>query len=127
MRDLIDYRAEFPILEHTTYLINHSLAAMPVKAEERLAEYARMWKERGIRSWGEGWWEMPMTVGDQIGATVAEVAIAWILHQPGVTSAIVGSSNPERARSNGGAAEFHLDGEILQVIESLIPLGPGFS
>jgi len=67
------------------------------------------------------------TVGDQIGATVAEVAIAWILHQPGVTSAIVGSSNPERARSNGGAAEFHLDGEILQVIESLIPLGPGFS
>ena len=54
MRDLLDYRSEFPILEHTTYLINHSLAAMPAKAEERLAEYARMWKERGIRSWSEG-------------------------------------------------------------------------
>ena len=70
MRDLIDYRSEFPILEHTTYLINHSLAAMPAKAEERLAEYARMWKERGIRSWGEGWWTMPMTVGDQIGRII---------------------------------------------------------
>ena len=62
MRDLLDYRSEFPILEHTTYLINHSLAAMPAKAEERLAEYARMWKERGIRSWGEGWWDMPVTI-----------------------------------------------------------------
>ena len=66
MRDLLEYRSSFPILEHTTYLINHSLAAMPRRVEERLVEYARMWKERGIRSWGEGWWTMPMTVGDQI-------------------------------------------------------------
>ena len=29
-----------------------------------------MWKERGIRSWGEGWWTMPMTVGDQIGRII---------------------------------------------------------
>ena len=41
---------------------------MPAAAEERLLEYARMWRERGIRSWGEGWWNMPFTVGDQIGA-----------------------------------------------------------
>ena len=60
MRELIDYRSEFPILGQTTYLINHSLAAMPARAEERLAEYARMWKERGIRAWGEGWWQMPI-------------------------------------------------------------------
>ena len=38
MRELLDYRSEFPILEHTTYLINHSLGAMPARAEERLAE-----------------------------------------------------------------------------------------
>ena len=67
MRELLDYRTEFPILEQTTYLINHSLAAMPRRAEDRLAEYARMWAERGIRAWGEGWWTMPMTVGDQVG------------------------------------------------------------
>src|SRR5689334_1840845 len=65
--ELLDYRWEFPILGATTYLINHSLAAMPRQAEERLAEYARMWKERGIRSWAEGWWDMPITVGDQVG------------------------------------------------------------
>jgi kynureninase len=81
VRDLLDYRAEFPILEHTTYLINHSLAAMPAKAEERLAEYARMWRERGIRSWGEGWWTMPMTVGDQVGRIVGAPACSTVMHQ----------------------------------------------
>ena len=81
MRELLDYRSEFPILEHTTYLINHSLAAMPRRAEERLAEYARMWGERGIRSWAEGWWTMPMTVGDQIGRIVGAPAGTTVMHQ----------------------------------------------
>src|SRR6266508_1829695 len=64
--ELTAYRDRFPILGRTTYLINHSLGAMPAAAEERMLEYARTWKERGIRAWGEGWWEMPLTVGDQI-------------------------------------------------------------
>ncbi len=81
MRDLLEYRSAFPILEHTTYLINHSLAAMPARAEERLAEYARMWKERGIRSWGEGWWTMPMTVGDQVGRIIGGPPGTTVMHQ----------------------------------------------
>ena len=93
MRELLDYRSEFPILEHTTYLINHSLAAMPAKAEERLAEYARMWKERGIRSWGEGWWTMPMTVGDQIGRIIGGAPGTTVMHQNvAVAEAVVLSS-----------------------------------
>jgi len=79
--ELLDYRSEFPILEHTTYLINHSLAAMPAKVEERLAEYARMWRERGIRSWGEGWWTMPMSVGDQIGRIIGGPPGSTVMHQ----------------------------------------------
>src|SRR6185436_18693272 len=81
MRDLIAYRSEFPILGHTTYLINHSLAAMPAKAEKRLAEYARMWRERGIRSWGEGWWTMPLTVGDQVGRIIGAAPGTTVMHQ----------------------------------------------
>jgi kynureninase len=93
MRELVDYRSEFPILEHTTYLINHSLAAMPAKAEDRLAEYARMWKERGIRSWGEGWWTMPMTVGDQIGRIIGGAPGTTVMHQNvAVAEAVVLSS-----------------------------------
>jgi kynureninase len=81
MRELLDYRSEFPILEHTTYLINHSLGAMPARAEERLAEYARTWRERGIRAWAEGWWDLPLTVGDQIGRIIGGPAGSTVMHQ----------------------------------------------
>jgi kynureninase len=81
MRDLLDYRAEFPILEHTTYLASHTLGPMPRQAEERLAEYARMWAERGIRAWAEGWWEAPMRVGDQIGRIVGAPPGSTVMHQ----------------------------------------------
>lgn len=81
MRDLLDYRSEFPILADTTYLINHSLGAMPRGAEERLAEYARAWRERGVRAWGESWWELPLTVGDQVGRIVGAPAGTTVMHQ----------------------------------------------
>ena len=102
MRELLDYRSEFPILEHTTYLINHSLGAMPAKAEERLAEYARTWRDRGIRAWGEGWWDLPLTVGDQIGRIVGAPAGSTVMHQNvAIAEAVVLSCfqpSPERDR-----------------------------
>jgi kynureninase len=79
--DVSAYRERFPILADTTYLINHSLAAMPVAVEDRLAEYARMWKTRGIRSWGEGWWDLPLTVGDQVGRIVGAPRGTVCMHQ----------------------------------------------
>jgi len=75
------YRDRFPILDTCIYLINHSLAAMPAKAEDNLLEYARMWRERGIRSWGEGWWTMPMTVGDQIARILGGARGSVVMHQ----------------------------------------------
>src|SRR5215207_4590357 len=68
--ELLDYRERFPILAETTYLINHSLGAMPAAVAERVAEYARTWNARGVRAWEEGWWELPLTVGDQIGRLI---------------------------------------------------------
>jgi kynureninase len=81
MTDLLEYRDRFPILEHTTYLINHSLGAMPAAVEDRVAEYARTWAERGIRAWGEGWWTTPLTVGDQIGRIVGAPPGTICMHQ----------------------------------------------
>jgi kynureninase len=81
VRNSLDYRDRFPILRDCTYLINHSLAAMPAAAEERMLEYARMWRERGIRAWGEGWWEMPVTVGDQIGRIIGAPPGSTVMHQ----------------------------------------------
>src|SRR3954469_24829901 len=47
-----------------------------------------MWKERGIRSWGEGWWEMPLTVGDQVGRIVGAQPGTTCMHQ-NVTVAVM--------------------------------------
>jgi len=79
--DALEYRGRFPILAETTYLINHSLAAMPAAAEDRLAEYARMWGTRGIRAWGEGWWDMPLAVGDQVGRIIGARPGTTCMHQ----------------------------------------------
>ena len=76
---LLRWRAEFPILARSTYLVSNSLGAMPRSVPERLAEYARRWSEEGVRAWAGGWWEMPITVGDVIapliGASAGEVAM----------------------------------------------------
>lgn len=101
MPDLASYRDRFPILTDTTYLINHSLGAMPAAVEARLAEYTRTWKTRGVRAWGEGWWMMPMVVGDQIGRIVGAPPGSTVMHQNvAVAEAIVRSCfRPEGGRN----------------------------
>src|SRR5580704_1370284 len=67
---LLRWRAEFPILDRTLYMISHSLGAMPRRTRDRLQQYADEWDTRSIRAWEEGWWEMPVTVGDLIGKII---------------------------------------------------------
>ena len=79
--ELTDYRDRFPILESTTYLINHSLGAMPAEAERRLAQFAGEWRTRGARAWGEGWWDTVYRVGDLVGAIVGAPPGTTVMHQ----------------------------------------------
>jgi len=79
--ELSAYRKRFPILADTTYLISHSLGPMPSEAERRLAEYADAWNRRGVRAWGEGWWELPVTVGDQIARLIRAPPGSTVMHQ----------------------------------------------
>ena len=65
-------------------------------------------------------------IAERLGATVAQVAIAWVLHQPGVTAAIAGSRNGGHMEENAQAAELDLTG-ALDELEELIPLGPSFT
>ena len=67
MDPLLAWRPEVPILAHTTYMISHSLGAMPRGAADAVREFTDTWASRGIRAWEEGWWDMPVTVGDLIG------------------------------------------------------------
>lgn len=81
MDELLQYRDQFPILDKTLYLINHSLGAMPVGVYDRLREYADIWATRGIRAWAEGWWEMPLTTGDKVGRIIGADPGTVAMHQ----------------------------------------------
>jgi aryl-alcohol dehydrogenase-like predicted oxidoreductase len=56
-------------------------------------------------------------LADGLGLTMPQLALAWILRQPNVASAIVGASRPEQLRDNAGASGVELDDETLRAIE----------
>jgi aryl-alcohol dehydrogenase-like predicted oxidoreductase len=67
-------------------------------------------------------------IAERTGITVGQLALAWVAHQPGVTSAIAGSRKPDHVRENAGAGGVELDRETLEEIErEAIPLGPDFA
>lgn len=82
---LLAYRAEFPILETSVYLVSNSLGAMPRGVPDRLAEYAGQWATRGVRAWAEGWWDMPVRMGDEI-APLIGAAPGHVVMVPTVTA-----------------------------------------
>ncbi len=64
--DFLKWRAEFPILEKTVYLISNSLGAMPRGVADAMQDYADTWASRGVRAWAESWWDMPVRLGDML-------------------------------------------------------------
>jgi kynureninase len=79
--ELLNWRSEFPILDKTVYLISHSLGAMPKATYDRLHEYADMWATRGVRAWAEGWWDMPVTVGNDVARIIGAEPGTIVMHQ----------------------------------------------
>ena len=78
---LLQWRDEFPILATTNYLISNSLGAMPRAVYDKMHEYADMWATRGIRAWGEGWWDLNLEVGDKVGAILGAPPNTISMHQ----------------------------------------------
>ncbi|HEV3093201.1 MAG TPA: aldo/keto reductase family protein [Solirubrobacteraceae bacterium] len=56
-------------------------------------------------------------VAEQAGMTMAQMALAWVLRQPNVASAIVGASRPEQVRANASASDLTLDASTLAAID----------
>jgi kynureninase len=78
---LLKWRKEFPILGHTTYMISHSLGAMPRRTFDALQEFGETWAARGIRAWEEGWWDLPVTVGSLVGSIIGAAPGEVVMHQ----------------------------------------------
>jgi aryl-alcohol dehydrogenase-like predicted oxidoreductase len=65
-------------------------------------------------------------IATRLGVTVAQLAIAWVLHQPGVTAAIAGSRSGAHVRENAEAASVDIT-YAIEELEQLLQFGPSFA
>lgn len=108
------------------FLAGLSLASIRAKWGGGVWEESSFWKRLVASPYGERSEAVAdglRPIASRLGVTVAEVAIAWVLRQPGVTTAVAGSSNAAHMRDNANATSLDLR-EVIDDVEALIPLGP---
>ena len=59
-------------------------------------------------------------IADAAGLTMAQLALAWVLRQPNVASAIVGASRPEQVHANASASGVTLSADTLEAIDAAL-------
>jgi len=59
-------------------------------------------------------------IADELGITLAQLALAWVLREPNVASAIVGASRPEQVEDNAGAVGIELAAGTLAQIDEIL-------
>src|SRR4051795_10697677 len=59
-------------------------------------------------------------IAEEHGLTIAQLSLAWVLHQRNVTAVIVGASRPEQVHENVRAAEVKLDRAALDAIDDAL-------
>ncbi len=64
--------------------------------------------------------EKLIEVARDLDITMAQLALAWILHQPGITSALIGASKPEQVEENVGAVKVELSERDLEKIAAIM-------
>ena len=59
-------------------------------------------------------------IANELGINRAQLALAWVLRQQGVSSAIIGATKPEQIDDNAAAADITLTDEVIQAIEKAL-------
>ena len=59
-------------------------------------------------------------LAEQAGLTMAQLAVAWVLNNPNVSSAIVGATRPEQLVDNAKASGVKLDADLLKAIDEAL-------
>ncbi|KHL91786.1 voltage-gated potassium channel [Paenibacillus sp. IHB B 3415] len=60
------------------------------------------------------------TVAAELGLKLSQLALAWVLRQPGVSSALIGASKPGQIEENAEAVNAVLQPDTLEVIEGIL-------
>jgi aryl-alcohol dehydrogenase-like predicted oxidoreductase len=58
-------------------------------------------------------------VAERLGVPMSDLAVAWLLHQPGVTGVLTGIRRPEQAGANAQAADLDLDAATLAELDRI--------
>jgi aryl-alcohol dehydrogenase-like predicted oxidoreductase len=59
-------------------------------------------------------------VAAELGLTLSQLAIAWVLRRPEVSSAIIGASRPEQVEENARASGVELEPAVVDRIERVL-------
>jgi myo-inositol catabolism protein IolS len=139
---MIDHEEERPVIARCGEL---GIAAVIYEPLASGVLTGALTRERGHEQWGPEWHDsrfyrrlfagdrldqsialvdLMRPVATRLGATVAQVAIAWVLHQPGVTSAICGTSNVAHALDNAGATAVELSDADLAELDAATASAP---
>jgi myo-inositol catabolism protein IolS len=59
------------------------------------------------------------SVAESLDVTMAQLALAWVAHQPGVASVIAGARNPAQVRQNAAAADLRLSPQVVTALNRI--------
>jgi len=59
-------------------------------------------------------------LADEAGCTMSQFALAWVLREPNVASAIVGASRPEQLDENAAASGMNIDPKLFERAEAIV-------
>ena len=59
-------------------------------------------------------------IAEGVGLTLAQLALAWVLRRPEVSSAIIGATSPEQVKENAAASDVTLAPEVLAQIDAVL-------
>ncbi|ASU83297.1 aldo/keto reductase [Nocardiopsis gilva YIM 90087] len=59
-------------------------------------------------------------LAEEVGLSLAQLAVAWVLQNPNVSSAIIGASRPQQVRENAAASGVKLDADMMRRIDDIL-------
>jgi len=59
-------------------------------------------------------------IAAEVGCTMSQLALAWVLREPNVSSAIIGATRPEQVTENAAASGLKLSGDVLKKIDQVL-------
>ena len=85
-------------------------------AHETMGEMMDHWTDEAVLEAVQGL----RPVAEEAGLSMAQLALAWVLHEPNIASAIIGASRPEQVDDNAAASGVELSDELMAAIDEIV-------